>query len=381
MMQGVPSMSDSPRKKNLLICTDSFKDYKSSVAIAEQLKKDLHQLDAPLHIQTLPLADGGEGTIAVLAQNKKLPIQYTDVLDPLGRTVSAAWLFDPSTKTAYIGMAEASGIELLKKEERNCFYTSTYGTGQIIREALVQGAETIHLFVGGSATCDMGLGMAAALGHTFYINDKKVENPLGKDLHQITRFEKNKALPTFHMLVYTDVDNPLFGLNGAAYTYGPQKGANIEEVKMLDIGLQNIHRLIKETSGVDVNFPKAGAAGGISAGAHYFLGAEVKMGTHFLFDLLKVKEAVQLADVVITGEGKLDHQTFSGKLVKHICSLSKNKQTIILCGKNELKSEEYNLLNIDAVIALKDLANTEKESKQIVDTLHLVAPLLSELIH
>jgi glycerate kinase len=380
MMQGDPLMSDSPQKKNLLICTDSFKDYKSSVAIAEQLKQDLHQLGAPLHIETLPLADGGEGTIAVLAQNKKLPIKYADVLDPMGRTVSAAWLFEPSTKTAYIGMAEASGIELLKKEERNCFYTSTYGTGQIMREALENGAENLHLFVGGSATCDMGIGMCAALGHGFYIGDKKLDIPIGKDLQEITRIEKNKDLPPFRLTVYTDVDNPLFGKEGAAYTYGPQKGASDTQIQQLDLGLQNIHQLIKEKSNIDVNFPKSGAAGGIAAGARYFLDGEVKMGTHFLFDLLKVEEAVQVADVVITGEGKLDHQTFSGKLVNHICSLAREKYTLVLCGKNDLKKEEYNQLHIDAVIALKDLAKKDHDKEQIVDTLYLVAPMVVELI-
>ena len=373
-------MNDAPSKKKVLICTDSFKDYKSSVAIAKELKQALQDLNSNLDIQALPLADGGEGTIAVLALQKKLPIQYSETLDPLGRPIRAAWLMDIKHKEAFIGMAEVSGIELLSKEERNCFYTSTFGTGQLIKEALDQGAKSIHLFVGGSATCDMGLGMAAALGHQFFIGEEKIDLPKGKDLSQITRIERSASLPPFKMTVYTDVDNPLFGERGSAYTYGPQKGASSEEVLDLDNGLRNIHQLILRDSGVDVNFPKAGAAGGISAGALYFLGADVQMGTHFLFDLIRVEEAVQNADVVITGEGKLDHQTFSGKLVKHICTLAQEKQTIILCGKNELDPSEYRRLNIDAVIALKDLAGKEAKEGQIVDTLHLAAPELESLM-
>ena len=364
---------------NILICTDSFRDYKSSTEIGAFIQKAIIK-SLPIHkVKMIPLADGGEGTLAAISYYLKLDILQEEVLDPLKREISAGYLYDAKQKLAYVCMAEASGLELLDKAERNCYYTTTYGTGQLIAAAVRKGAQELALFVGGSATCDMGFGMLAALGATFTSGLDMIGIPVGMHLREIDAIQlPKKTMP--RVTVYTDVLNPLFGPQGAAYIYAPQKGADETQVDLLDEGLQHMHGLIVRTLDIDVNQAGSGAAGGIGAGALLGLGATLKPSTDFLFDIAGLKPALQDADIIITGEGKLDEQTLNGKLIQRVADAAKDKRLIVICGRNTLTKAQYQSLGIELVIALSDLGDPQHQQDGIADNLRLATKSLIEYL-
>lgn len=364
---------------NILICTDSFRDYKSSTEIGSFVQKALIKY-LPIHkVKMIPLADGGEGTLEALSYYLKLDILEEQVLDPLRREITAGYLYDAKQKLAYVCMAEASGLELLDKHERNCYHTTTYGTGQLIAAAIKRGAQEIALFVGGSATCDMGLGMLAALGASFSSGLDKIGIPTGMHLREIDSIQlSKKALPK--VTVYTDVLNPLFGPQGAAFIYGPQKGADPTQVDLLDEGLQRMHGIIQRTMNIDVNKPGSGAAGGIGAGALFGLGASLKPSTEFLFDMADLQPALQDADIIITGEGKLDEQTLNGKLIQRVAHAAQDKKLIVICGKNVLTKAQQKSLGIAHVIALSELGDPQHHQDGIADNLRLATKALVQYL-
>jgi glycerate kinase len=228
-----------------------------------------------------------------------------------------------SNDTAYIEMSNASGLQLLKEEEKNCYYTTTFGTGQLILDAVQKGFKNIVLFIGGSATNDAGIGMAIALGYQFYNAANESVEPIGKSLLSINRIENEKLLFDLNDINFTvvcDVKNPLYGPNGAAYVYGGQKGASWEEIETLDLGLQNFSKQLSKYLNKEVaDIPGAGAAGGLGAGAVCFLNATIKSGIDFVIEQTGFDELLKnQVDLIITGEGSVDKQTIEGKVIKGI---------------------------------------------------------------
>jgi glycerate kinase len=316
--------NDSEIKENkmrVLIAPDKFKGSLSALEVCLAIENGIKKFDASIETIKHPLADGGEGTLDILQNYFELKTAEVLVKNPLFRDFTATYMV--SENTAYIEMSSASGLQLLKEEEKNCFYSTTFGTGQLILDAVQKGFKNIVLFIGGSATNDAGIGMATALGYQFYNAANESVEPIGKSLLSINRIENQKLLFDLNDINFTvvcDVKNPLYGPNGAAYIYGGQKGASTEELETLDLGLQNFSKQVSKYLNKEVaDIPGAGAAGGLGAGAVCFLNATIKSGIDFVmeqtgFDLL-LKNQV---DLIITGEGSVDKQTIEGKVIKGI---------------------------------------------------------------
>jgi len=323
---------------NILICPDKFKDSLTAQQVCEALEIGIKRRRPKSVIQLMPLADGGEGTLEVIKTIHGGEWIQKKVNDPLFRPIEANYLWLADQKIAYIEMSRASGIELLKTKERNPFLTSTFGTGELILDAIEKGASEIVLTIGGSATNDAGIGMAAALGFKFLNKEKEELKAIGESLPLIDSIVPSPLLSKIHSIkfkVITDVQNPLAGKEGAAHVFAKQKGANAEMIKYLDKGLINIQKLIGQTEkGIIGEMKGAGAAGGLGAGAIYFLQAEIAMGAEWLLTKIHFDRAVKKADYVITGEGKIDGQTWGGKLISQVIARCDKqfKQAILVCG-------------------------------------------------
>ena len=323
---------------NILICPDKFKDSLTAHQVCEALEIGIKRRRPKSVIQLMPLADGGEGTLEVIKTIHGGEWIQKKVNDPLFRPIKANYLWLADQKIAYIEMSRASGIELLKIKERNPYLTSTFGTGELILDAIEKGASEIILTIGGSATNDAGIGMAAALGFKFLNKEKEELKAVGESLaliHSIIPSPLIHKIQGVKFKVITDVQNPLAGKEGAAYVFAKQKGANAEMIKYLDKGLINMQKLIGQTEkGVIGEMKGAGAAGGLGAGAIYFLQAEIAMGAEWLLTKIHFDRAVKKADYVITGEGKIDGQTWGGKLISQVIARCDKqfKQAILVCG-------------------------------------------------
>jgi glycerate kinase len=323
---------------NILICPDKFKDSLTAQQVCEALEIGIKRRRPKSVIQLMPLADGGEGTLEVIKTIHGGEWIQRKVNDPLFRPIEANYLWLADQKIAYIEMSRASGIELLKTKERNPYLTSTFGTGELILDAIEKGAAEIVLTIGGSATNDAGIGMAAALGFKFLNKDQEELKAVGESLPLIDSIIPSPLLSKIHSIkfkVITDVQNPLAGKEGAAHVFAKQKGANAEMIKYLDKGLINVQKLIGQTEkGIIGKMKGAGAAGGLGAGAIYFLQAEIALGAEWLLNKIHFDRAVKKADYIITGEGKIDGQTWGGKLISQVIARCDKqfKQAILVCG-------------------------------------------------
>lgn len=358
----------------IVLAPDKFKGSLTAIQFCTTVEEGINEVLPNAEIIKLPLADGGDGTIEILEYHLKGKRLQVQVSDPLFRSVEASYLFIDSFKTAFIEMAEAAGMKILKFEDQNCYNTTTLGVGEMILDAINKGAKTIILGIGGSATNDCGMGMASALGYKFEDGKGKELLPIGKNLCLIKSISSKNVLPELKSVTFKvacDVANPLYGKDGAAYVYGPQKGAHEDEIKALDEGLKNIADIFKNQFDLEVqNIKGAGAAGGMGAGTLVFLNAELKSGIDLFKDLVGFDTKIKGADWIITGEGKLDSQTLSGKTILGVLESAKKHQISVaaLCGSLSLSLEETKKTGIsycDSVIEnaldLEDaMVNTEK---------------------
>ncbi|MEZ8204890.1 glycerate kinase [Vibrio splendidus] len=314
----------------IVIAPDSFKESLSAVSVAACIEKGFREIFPDAEYVTLPLADGGEGTVDVLLQGLVGQKRTYQVEGPLGALVHAEWaMLEPSdsnpNKTALIEIAAASGLDLLKPEQRDPLVASSFGTGQLILEAIEQGAQTIVLGLGGSATNDGGAGIVQALGGRLL--DSKGQDDNGQELNRggaalaelasidLTGLDSRCA--DIELIVACDVDNPLCGDNGASHIFGPQKGATSEQVLMLDKALANFAQ-IAESQGCVGGEPVQeragyGATGGTPMGLGLLFNMQIKPGIEMVLDVLQADEVLKGADLVITGEGQMDNQTLQGK--------------------------------------------------------------------
>ena len=301
----------------ILIAPDSFKNALSAPGVAKALRKGLLKVLPEAEITVVPMADGGEGTMESLIEATQGSFVHVRVHDPLMREVDASFGITGDGNTAIIEMASASGIQLIRPEERDPWITSSYGTGELIRAALDRGCHTILIGIGGSATNDGGMGMARALGMEFTQVDGKPVSEGGGALGDVNRIDTSGLDPKVKnadIIVACDVTNPLTGPEGASQVYGPQKGAGDAMVNKLDGNLAHFAGIIREQLDLDVEYiPGAGAAGGLGAGMLAFLGARLLEGFPVIAGMLGLEDKIRAADLVITGEGKLDAQTRFGK--------------------------------------------------------------------
>ena len=354
---------------NILLAPDKFKGSMSALEVCNSIVKGLKKNNSNLNILSCPMADGGEGSLEIINHYLKLnPVQLT-VNDPLFRPIKSTYYL--SKKNAYIQMSSASGLILLKKEERNCMLTSSYGTGELILDSLKKGARSINLFIGGSATNDGGIGLASALGYRFFDSSGSLINPIGKYLSSIDKIDKSQLLfnpEEVEVKVVCDVNNPLYGKNGAAHVYASQKGASLIEIDQLNEGLINLaSKLIQYDFPAIAKVPGAGAAGGVGGGAIAFLNAKLASGIQTFIDLTQLETLIKECDLVITGEGKLDSQTLQGKVVSGVCSLAKKhkKEIIGICG--EAEKNVSTKLGFKKVYTILDRTNSVEEAIEKTD--------------
>ncbi|MFP4175726.1 MAG: glycerate kinase [Candidatus Brocadiia bacterium] len=302
----------------IVIAPDSFKETLSAPEVAEALKKGVIDASPQAEVVMVPLGDGGEGTTDAVVVAAGGSFRSVEVPDPLGHPVRARFGLIENGTTAVLEMAAASGLDLLGPSERNPLQTSTKGTGVLIRAALDAGASRMILGVGGSATVDCGIGMAAELGAEFLDRKgKPIENPAGGDLGKVesVRMEGlDGRLRNTEVSVACDVTNPLVGNEGAARVYGPQKGADTDMVERLEKGIKHFAGIIRKDLGIDVSQePGGGAAGGLAAGLAAFAGARLERGIETVMDAVGLEAKMEGAALVITGEGKADLQSAFGK--------------------------------------------------------------------
>lgn len=327
----------------VVVASDSFKGCLTSIQVADAVEKGIHVHWPDCQVMKLAVADGGEGIIEALlttmgGRNVKVKVQ-----DPLGRPIEAEYAIVDGT-TAVIEMSRSSGLTLLKEEERNPMLTSTFGTGQMVADALSKGCRRFIMGIGGSATNDAGTGMLEALGYRFMDAEGNVLKGRGESLGKIRHIDSSNAVEGLKdsiFIVTCDVDSPFCGPKGAAYVYGPQKGATSEMVKELDEGMQAFSRLVYKETGTDImNIKGAGAAGGLGGAFKAFLNAELRKGADMVLDAIGFDEIIRDADLVITGEGKIDSQTLNGKLPSAVAqrASARNIPVMAICGRTEVES-------------------------------------------
>lgn len=351
----------------ILIAPDKFKGSLTAQQVCKAIEEGLHSINPSLKILSIPLADGGEGTGDLLTHFSGGSSVSVTVADPLFREIESAYGISRDGKTAFIEMAKASGLQLLNSNERNPLSTTTFGTGQLIKHALEHGAKHIILGIGGSATNDAGIGMAEALGYLFLNSTNEKLEPVGKNLVHLGSIGTDHIhplLPYAEFTVLCDVQNKLTGVEGAAHVFGPQKGASAAEVDILDKGLRQFKKIAEATFNKDADFPGAGAAGGLGAGAKFFLNAKMSNGFDFVARFMQLEDMIRSADLVLTGEGKIDHQTLSGKVVKGVAQLAARHQKpcIAFAGRCDLPAHNIQELNLLEIISISNEETSEQEA-------------------
>ncbi|NMD38886.1 MAG: glycerate kinase [Christensenellaceae bacterium] len=352
----------------VVIAIDSFKGSLSSIDAADAVAKGILKVDPEAIIVKKPLADGGEGTVDGLTEGMGGTLVYCDVTGPLGDVVQAKYgIVD---NLAIMEMAQASGLTLVPEEKRNPLNTTSYGVGEMIKHALDNGISEFIIGIGGSATNDGGIGMLSALGIKFLDKNGNVLSGYGRDLEQINSIDVRNIDPRISNCKFEiacDVDNPLCGKRGASYIYGPQKGASPEVVEQLDKAMQNYANLSKLALAKDFeNYSGAGAAGGLGYAFKCYLEADLKPGIQIVMDKVNIEEDLKDADLLITGEGRLDAQTAMGKAPVGVAKLAKKYDcdTVALSGIATYEAGIVNEHGIDAYFTiLQQLVNLEEAMK------------------
>lgn len=339
----------------IIIAPDKFKGSLTSFEVAKAVTDGLLAVNGHLDVHSFPMADGGDGFAAVMSYYTGAQLRRANAADALGKPIEAAWQWQPDTATAIIEVATASGLVLLPETLRNPLHTSTYGTGLQAKAALDAGARTIVLGLGGSATNDGGAGILSALGFQLLDAGGQLLPPTGQSLLFVRKIIPPKNLPVANWVLACDVDNPLTGPNGAAVIYAPQKGATTEQVMQLDAGLKNWAAVLKQQTGIELEgLPSLGAAGGIAAGLKAFFPVAIRLGIEMVVKTSGLQEVITGADLLITGEGKLDNQTASGKVVGYIARLAKDRGIAChaLCGQTELDTAGLAAMGIQKTVSL-----------------------------
>ena len=371
----------------ILIAPDSFKNALSALGVAESIQRGIQKVIPEAEFRLKPMADGGEGTVESVIDATNGKLVNVRVKDPLGRDVDSSFGVSGDGRTAVIEMAAASGIQLISAEERDPWITTTYGTGELVKEALDRNCSTILLGIGGSATNDCGTGLAAALGVKFLDEDGKEVRQGGGALDEVRNIDMSNLDPRISettILVACDVSNPLTGPTGASFVYGPQKGADPEMVKKLDANLSAFAEVIREQLGKNVdNVPGAGAAGGLGAGLIAFLKGRLVEGVPAIAERIGLEDDVIWSDLVITGEGGMDFQTQYGKTPYGVAQIAKKykKPVIALAVTIGEGADVLYDMGIDAMYSiLEKPMSLEDAIKQTPELLETAAERIGRLL-
>jgi len=382
----------------IVIVTDKFKGSLKSSEAAEIISEGLREgFGRELEIKVIPIADGGEGFLDTIAGTIVCDEIKTTVFDPLGRKIKSSLLM--SEDRAIIEMAKASGLQLLNPDEYNPLKTTSFGLGELIETALKEEAKEILIGIGGSATNDCGTGMLQALGYRFLDSKgKKIRSGPGEFmsgslLSSICTIDDSQMNPALHkkkITVACDVTNPLIGPEGATYVYGPQKGATKQQLEELEEGARNFSAVTEKHLGFSSSFlcdsqnyigfdlsdfPGVGAAGGVGFALKSFLNADLLQGWRVTTELTHAEKAIAEADLVITGEGRLDAQSLSGKLISGISHIAMHykKPLWIFCGENTLTQEQEKKIIFDKIFTIS------KEAKNLSDSISKAKGILRKI--
>lgn len=352
----------------IVLAPDSFKGCATAAEVCAALATGLRRVHSDTAIISVPMADGGEGTVQSLVDATGGRFLKREVTDPLGGRVEARFGILGDGNTAVIEMAAASGLTIVPPEKRDPRITTTYGTGELFRAAIEEGCTKIVIGIGGSATNDGGAGMAQALGVRL-LDDNDHELPAGglalAKLARIDASALGDLPPELNIVVACDVNNPLCGPNGASAIYGPQKGADTAAVAELDAALAHYADVLHRDLGKDVrDIPGAGAAGGLGAGLMAFLNARLQPGIEIVIEATGLREHLKDADLVVTGEGSLDTQTTFGKTVSGVAEAAKTVgvPVIAIAGTIKPGAERLYDLGVDAMFSIVDRPMTLDEA-------------------
>lgn len=373
----------------VVVAIDSFKGSMSSLEAGEAISNGIKKAHKDTEVEIRPLADGGEGTVEALSIGMGGRLINVDVTGPAGKSVNAVYGIVDSSKTAIIEMSQAAGITLVSGDEKNPLYTTTFGVGELIKDAINKGCRHFVVGIGGSATNDCGIGMLQALGYEFL---DKEGNQVGfgasgvRDIVSIRDENVIKELSECYFRVACDVNNPLCGDLGCSAIYGPQKGATKEMVADMDGWLKNYSKIVKEKyPTADSEYPGTGAAGGLGYAFFNFTNSKLESGIKIVLDETKLEEYVKDADIVVTGEGRLDHQTVMGKAPVGVANIAKkyNKKVIAFSGSVTEDAGVCNEHGIDAffpilrrIVTLEEAMQTDTAKQNLTDTAEQVFRLL-----
>jgi len=373
---------------HILIAPNAFKNSLNATAVAEAIKRGLEESALSCTCTSFPVGDGGDGTAALLSQQPGSRIIPAEVRDPLGRKINTSFGLIDQGKTAVIELADASGLRLLQSKEYDPIHATTFGTGELIKYALDQHVNKIILGIGGSATVDGAAGILESLGILFL--DKKkhaLQNMPASlvDLEYIDSSNLDKRIFNTKLIVLCDVDNPLLGKDGAAAIFGPQKGAGDSDIKKLEAALTRLRDITLAETGIDIGkINYGGAAGGTAAGVSAFLHAELVNGIEYFLDLTFFDDALQHADLVITGEGSIDLQTLQGKAPFGVARRAKKKNIPVIgvAGKIPLDIDMQLKEYFDVLIPVNnELSGIElalqNTSRNLIRTARAIGDLLA----
>lgn len=360
---------------NLVFASDSFKGSLSSQTIAQILTEEAALAFPGCGTASVPVADGGEGTLDAVQSALSGTRRRVNISGPLFAPAQGEYLL-LEHHTALIELAQAAGLTMVPPSRRDPRYTTTYGVGELIRDALDQGCTTIYLALGGSATNDGGIGAMSALGIRFLDERGRELSGVGEDLEQVRHIDRSGLHPKVadtKFIVMSDVTNPLLGRQGATYTFGPQKGADPQVLQQLEQGMDRYARLVSQTTGVSIaTVSGGGAAGGMGAACLAFLNAEIHSGIQTVLDLAGFDALLEQADLVITGEGRLDGQSVGGKAVSGIARRCQEKGVPVLAIAGSL-GEGYEALlsqGVCGIMTLPDRPMLEAEAMEDAQELY-----------
>ncbi|GLR16643.1 glycerate kinase [Portibacter lacus] len=353
----LPNLRKVGKFNTILLVPDSFKNSLSAEEVTEELAEGLDYYKEGLDIQQFPFADGGEGSLKVVERFVKCETRTIYTFDALMKPIRADYLVDPVRNIAYVEAALVVGLEVLDKDP-DCYNASTYGLGLVIADALDFGVDEVYLFLGGTATCDGGVGMAAALGYHFMMEKRVLERPLARDVKYISNVRTENVhsrISDVKFHVACDVDNVLLGENGAVFTYAKQKGATEEQLELLELGMENIRKMLLDKKNIDVqDVPGTGAAGGLGAGSILFLDGQLKSAFDILSEIAGLRDKIKNADLVITGEGHIDMQSFNGKLISKIKEIADEfeKPVWLVCAIRSISEKEALKIGFERIHSL-----------------------------
>ena len=376
--------------KKVVIASDKYKSCLTSMEVATAIKEGILSVFPHCEVIKIPVADGGDGTLQTLVEGTRGIYKTVKVMNPLMQPIEAQYGVLGDGKTVVIELAAASGLALVPESSRNPMLTTTYGTGQLILDALQAGYTDFIIGIGGSATNDAGTGLLQALGCRFLDETGNELAQGGQILKNIAKIDFSGCTPLLNnarFRIASDVQNPFFGRQGAAYVYAPQKGATPDMVRELDNGLQHFALLIQRTKGLDINrIPGAGAAGGVGGAMVAFLNASIEPGVDLILDYLDFDKQIVNADWIITGEGKMDAQTAQGKVPKGVADRAQKQQIPVVAFAGSI--EDYEIINKMGIasafsitpspLSLEEAMNPETARQNLYQTVKQVFSLVSQ---